>query len=44
VLTDAAPEQAAAVEEVADPVHVDDGTGPQTNGSSTDDDDEPQGE
>jgi DNA gyrase subunit A len=44
VLTDEAAEQAAAVEDVAEPVQVDDGTGPHTNSSTIEEDDEDQDE
>jgi DNA gyrase subunit A len=44
VLTDEAAEQAAAVEDIAEPVQVDDGTGPHTNSSTIEEDDEDQSE
>jgi DNA gyrase subunit A len=44
VLTEDAGEQTAAIEAVAEPVQVDDGTGPHTNSSSTEEDGEPEDE
>ncbi len=44
VLTDAAPDEPAAVVEVAEPVQVDDGTGPHTNSQAIIDEDEEDGD